>query len=146
LVWLAQTEREHGAKGGSRELAAAGGAGRVPCTAWLQHFAGEENLMARWTTRDIPDQSGRTVLITRGNAGLGYQTALQLAGRGARVLLAARDRSRGAAALERLGAEAPASHAELVQLDLADLGSVERFSTEFMANGQGLDLLVNNAG
>ena len=102
--------------------------------------------MAGWTTRDIPDQSGRTVLVTGGNAGLGYQTAQQLARKGARVLLAARDRARGAAALERLGAEVPASDAELVQLDLADLGSVERFSTEFLANGQDLDLLVNNAG
>ncbi len=69
--------------------------------------------MAGWTTRDIPDQSGRTVLVTGGNAGLGYQTARELARRGARVLLAARDRARGAAALERLGTEAPASHAEL---------------------------------
>ena len=102
--------------------------------------------MAGWTTRDIPDQSGRTVLVTGGNAGLGYQTAQELARKGARVLLAARDRARGAAALARLSAEVPASHAELVQLDLADLDSVERFSTEFLASGQDLDLLVNNAG
>ncbi len=102
--------------------------------------------MAGWTTRDIPDQSGRTVLVTGGNAGLGYQTAQELARKGARVLLAARDRARGAAALARLSAEVPASHAELVQLDLADLDSVERFSTEFLASGHDLDLLVNNAG
>jgi NAD(P)-dependent dehydrogenase (short-subunit alcohol dehydrogenase family) len=102
--------------------------------------------MAGWTTTDIPDQSGRIALVTGGNSGLGYQAVLQLARKGARVLLAARDRGRGAAALERLAADAPAGHAELVQLDLADLASVERFSTGFLAGGQGLDLLVNNAG
>jgi NAD(P)-dependent dehydrogenase (short-subunit alcohol dehydrogenase family) len=103
--------------------------------------------MAGWTTADIPDQSGRVALVTGGNSGLGYQTALQLARQGARVLLAARDRGRGTAALEQLAAAGvPAGHAELVQLDLADLASVERFAAGFLAGGQGLDLLVNNAG
>jgi NAD(P)-dependent dehydrogenase (short-subunit alcohol dehydrogenase family) len=103
--------------------------------------------MAGWTTADIPDQSGRVALVTGGNSGLGYQTALQLARQGARVLLAARDRGRGVAALEQLAAAGvPAGHAELVQLDLADLASVERFAAGFLADGQGLDLLVNNAG
>jgi len=103
--------------------------------------------MSGWTTADIPDQSGRVALVTGGNSGLGYQTVLQLARQGARVLLAARDRARGAAALERLAAAGvPAGHAELVQLDLADLASVERFAAGFLAGGQGLDLLVNNAG
>jgi len=86
------------------------------------------------------------VLVTGGNSGLGYQAALQLARKGARVLLAARDRGRGAAALERLAADAPGSHAEFVQIDLADLTSVGHFSTAFLTDGQGLDLLVNNAG
>jgi len=102
--------------------------------------------MTGWTITDIPDQSGRTVLVTGGNSGLGYQAVLQLARKGAQVLLAARDRGRGAAALQRLAADAPGSHAELVQIDLADLTSVGHFSTAFLADGQGLDLLVNNAG
>ena len=102
--------------------------------------------MGGWSTLDIPDQSGRIVLVTGGNSGLGYQMVLQLARKGARVLLSARNRARGAAALERLAAEAPAGQAELAQLDLADLASVERFSTAFLAAGQRLDLLVNNAG
>jgi NAD(P)-dependent dehydrogenase (short-subunit alcohol dehydrogenase family) len=103
--------------------------------------------MAGWTTADIPDQSGRVALVTGGNSGLGYQIVLQLARKGARVLLAARDRGRGAAALQRLAAAGvPAGHAELVELDLADLASVERFAAGFLAGGQDLDLLVNNAG
>jgi NAD(P)-dependent dehydrogenase (short-subunit alcohol dehydrogenase family) len=102
--------------------------------------------MAEWTADDIPDQSGRTVLVTGGNSGLGYETVLRLARKGARVLLAARDRGRGTAALERLGAEAPGNQAELAQIDLADLTSVERFAAGFLATGEGLDLLINNAG
>jgi NAD(P)-dependent dehydrogenase (short-subunit alcohol dehydrogenase family) len=102
--------------------------------------------MPGWTVGDIADQSGRTALVTGGNSGLGYQTVLQLARKGAHVLLGARDRARGQAALERLAAEAPGSHIELAQLDLADLTSVERFSSGFLAGGQYLDVLVNNAG
>src|SRR5690242_15261588 len=94
--------------------------------------------MAEWTSDDVPDQSGRTVLVTGGNSGLGYETVLQLARKGARVLLAARDRGRGTAALERLGAEVPGNQAELAQIDLADLTSVERFAAGFLAGGQGL--------
>jgi len=102
--------------------------------------------MAGWTADDIPDQSGKTVLVTGGNSGLGYETVLQLARKGARVLMAARDRARGTAALERLAAEAPGSQAELAQIDLADLTSVERFADGFLAGDQELDVLINNAG
>ena len=102
--------------------------------------------MAGWTSDDIPDQSGKTALVTGGNSGLGYESVLHLARKGARVLLAARDRGRGTAALERLRAGAPGSQAELAQIDLADLTSVERFAAGFLAGGEGLDLLVNNAG
>jgi NAD(P)-dependent dehydrogenase (short-subunit alcohol dehydrogenase family) len=105
-----------------------------------------EKQMAGWTADDIPDQSGRTALVTGGNSGLGYQAVLQLARHGARVLLAARDGARGTAALERLGTEAPGGRAELAQIDLADLASVERFAAGFLAGGGGLDLLINNAG
>ena len=102
--------------------------------------------MAGWTSEDIPDQSGKTALVTGGNSGLGYETVLHLARKGARVLLAARDTGRGVAALERLRAGAPGSQAELARIDLADLTSVERFATGFLAGGEGLDLLINNAG
>jgi NAD(P)-dependent dehydrogenase (short-subunit alcohol dehydrogenase family) len=101
---------------------------------------------ARWTTADIPDQTGRIVLVTGANAGIGYHTALQLAAKGATVLLASRDPERGRAAHERILAAAPMARVEVVTLDLADLDSVGRLADQVLARDGGLDVLVNNAG
>src|SRR3954468_4401706 len=98
--------------------------------------------MPDWTTDDIPAQSGRVAVVTGANSGLGYRTALALAGKGAHVVLAARSPERGAAAVERLRADAPAADVELRRLDLADLDSVRAFADTV----ESLDILVNNAG
>jgi NAD(P)-dependent dehydrogenase (short-subunit alcohol dehydrogenase family) len=95
-----------------------------------------------WTEADIPDQSGRTALITGANTGLGFLEALQLAKHGAHVFVAARSKERGEAAIAKLRQQAPAENLELVSLDLADLDSVRKLATELPA----LDLLLNNAG
>ncbi|HEX8085673.1 MAG TPA: oxidoreductase [Solirubrobacteraceae bacterium] len=99
--------------------------------------------MAKWTADDIPDQSGRRVVVTGANGGLGYHVSLELARRGARVVLAARNQERGEAALAKLEDEVPGADAELRRLDLADLASVRAFAEAF---DEPLDLLVNNAG
>ncbi|MEJ2857828.1 MULTISPECIES: oxidoreductase [unclassified Saccharothrix] len=96
---------------------------------------------AKWTEADIPDQSGRTVLVTGANSGLGLRTAEVLAGKGARVLMACRSPERGRRALERVGHKA-----ELVELDLADLGSVHDAAKAVRERTDRLDVLVNNAG
>jgi protochlorophyllide reductase len=102
--------------------------------------------VSRWTEADIPDQAGRTVLVTGANSGLGLQTALVLAGHAAAVLLACRDPHRGQAALDRVRS-ATGAEAALVQLDLADLSSVRKAADEVRAiTGDRLDVLVNNAG
>jgi NAD(P)-dependent dehydrogenase (short-subunit alcohol dehydrogenase family) len=97
----------------------------------------------KWTADDIPDQSGRRVVVTGANGGLGYHVSLELARRGARVVLAARNQERGEAALAKLEDEVPGADAELRRLDLADLASVRAFAEAF---DEPLDLLVNNAG
>jgi NAD(P)-dependent dehydrogenase (short-subunit alcohol dehydrogenase family) len=97
-----------------------------------------------WTARRIPDQSGRTAVVTGANSGLGYVTARELARRGGRVVLACRNRQRGERALERLLAQVPEADVELRQLDLADLGSVRGFASALP--DEPLHLLVNNAG
>ncbi|WP_206796963.1 oxidoreductase [Amycolatopsis sp. MtRt-6] len=101
----------------------------------------------RWTEADIPGQSGRTVLVTGANSGLGLRTSLVLAGKGARVLLACRSAERGAKALEIVKAAAAGVEPELVPLDLSELASVRAAAASVRERtGDALDVLVNNAG
>ncbi|MDX3195938.1 oxidoreductase [Streptomyces sp. MN03-5084-2B] len=101
----------------------------------------------RWTEADIPDQSGRTVLVTGANSGLGLRTSQVLAGKGARVLLACRSAERGAKALEIVKAAAAGAEPELVPLDLSELASVRAAAASVRERtGDALDVLINNAG
>lgn len=98
--------------------------------------------MAMWTERDIPDQSGRTVVVTGANSGIGLRTAQVLGQAGARVILACRSADRGKAARATV-----ASDAELVLLDLADLASVRTAADTIRERtGDRLHTLINNAG
>ncbi|GHB24278.1 oxidoreductase [Streptomyces umbrinus] len=102
--------------------------------------------MSGWNAHDIPDQSGRTVVVTGANSGIGYVTARELARRGARVVLACRSESRGTEAADRLAIEVPDAGAEFEPLDLGDLDSVREFAAAYGRKYGRLDLLVNNAG
>ncbi|MCK9926625.1 oxidoreductase [Frankia sp. Mgl5] len=97
-----------------------------------------------WTSDSIPDQSGRIVIVTGANSGIGFVTARELARRGAQVTLACRNRERGDAALQRLRDEVPDATVELRQLDLGALASISDFAQGW--DRDRLDLLVNNAG
>lgn len=98
--------------------------------------------MAMWTERDIPDQSGRTVVVTGANSGIGLRTAQVLGQAGARVILACRSAERGDAARATVG-----GNAELVLLDLADLTSVRTAADTIRERtGDQLHTLINNAG
>jgi NAD(P)-dependent dehydrogenase (short-subunit alcohol dehydrogenase family) len=100
--------------------------------------------MAKWTAADIPDQTGRTAVVTGANSGLGLHTSLELARRGARVVMACRDLGKGRAAQQRIRDEVPDADLDLRELDLADLASVRAFAEQLP--GTRLDVLVNNAG
>ncbi|WP_338898385.1 oxidoreductase [Streptomyces sp. TG1A-60] len=102
--------------------------------------------MTGWNVRDIPDQGGRTAVVTGANSGIGYAAARELARRGAHVVLACRSTERGAVALERMRSEVPDGSAELMRLDLGDLNSVREFATTYGRVHDRLDLLLDNAG
>lgn len=103
---------------------------------------------APWTADDLPDLSGKTIVITGGNSGLGYEAALALARKHATVVLACRDLDKARAAAAQIAAATPAAPAavEVMQLDLASLASVRTFAAAFQARHQTLDVLINNAG
>jgi NAD(P)-dependent dehydrogenase (short-subunit alcohol dehydrogenase family) len=81
-----------------------------------------------WTTKDIPDQSGHLAIVTGANTGLGYETALELAGAGAEVVVAARNEAKGEAAVHRILTTHPNAAVRLERLDLASLGDVAAFA------------------
>jgi len=102
--------------------------------------------MSRWRTSQIPDQTGRTALVTGANSGLGLEIATELARAGATVLLGCRDVGKARAAAESIRAAGVPGSVEIVQMDLADLSSVSAAAASIVASGRPLHLLVNNAG
>ena len=99
-----------------------------------------------WTADDIPDQSGKTAVITGANSGIGFETARMLAERGARVILACRNEEKALVAMNSIKEKTPQSHLEFVELDLASLASVKQCAEQIKSNHSSIDLLINNAG
>ncbi|MGE5696549.1 MAG: SDR family NAD(P)-dependent oxidoreductase [Candidatus Sericytochromatia bacterium] len=103
-------------------------------------------MSSKWTTADIPDQSGRVAIITGANTGLGLQTAKALADKGAHVVLAVRNLDKGNEAAAGIKNSNPNAVVLLQHLDLTSLESVRAASEELKAKHQRIDLLINNAG
>ncbi|MFI5782758.1 SDR family oxidoreductase [Nocardia sp. NPDC051570] len=95
---------------------------------------------------NVPDQTGKTFVITGANSGTGKEAAARLAGAGAQVIMAVRTPEKGERAKAEILADHPAAELEVRRIDLADLDSVRRFADELIASGQRVDVLVNNAG
>ena len=102
--------------------------------------------MPGWTIDDVPDQSGRTVLVTGANSGLGVRSAEALAAKGAHVLLACRNERRAEGARELVAAVSTGPEPAVVRLDLSDLASVREAAKEVEGSVDRLDVLMNNAG
>jgi retinol dehydrogenase-12 len=94
----------------------------------------------------MSELSGRTFLVTGANAGIGYATAQDLAARGGRVFLACRSLEKGEAAAAAIAAAAGSDQVQVLRLDLADLASVRKCAADFLALGEPLHVLINNAG
>jgi NAD(P)-dependent dehydrogenase (short-subunit alcohol dehydrogenase family) len=100
----------------------------------------------RWTAADVPDQSGRVVVVTGANTGIGFEAAKVLAVRGAVVVLAVRSLDKGKDAAARIGSAAPGADVSVQRLDLTSLDSVRAAAAELRSRYDGIDLLINNAG
>jgi NAD(P)-dependent dehydrogenase (short-subunit alcohol dehydrogenase family) len=102
--------------------------------------------MSKWTTANIPDQTGRTAVITGANTGLGYETAGALATSGASVVLAVRNLDKGKEAARRIEQSTLGARVTLQQLDLTSLDSINAAAGELRDQYDTIDLLINNAG
>ena len=100
----------------------------------------------KWSTEDMPDLTGKIIIVTGGNSGLGYESVKAFAMKGAEVVLASRSAEKGEAARTEILMAVPDGSIKVMQLDLGDLDSVKGFAAAFRKNYTALDVLLNNAG
>lgn len=100
----------------------------------------------KWTADDIPDLTGKVIIVTGSNSGIGFEAAKEFVRKGALTILACRNMNKAQAAQDLIQASSPNAHAEIMRLDLANLDSVYQFAREFHERFTRLDVLVNNAG
>ncbi|MFP5201929.1 MULTISPECIES: oxidoreductase [Bacillus] len=98
-----------------------------------------------FTDANVPDQSGKCIIVTGANTGIGFEISQVLAARGARVLLACRNHAKAKEAMDRIRRKTPGADLAFLPLDLADLASV-RSAAELAAKEPRIDVLINNAG
>lgn len=99
-----------------------------------------------WSTKNIPDLHGKVAVVTGANGGLGLASAKALAGRGAHVVMAARNQAKAADALAEIRAAHPDASLEIVELDLGSLDSVAAAAKKIAAKHDRIDILMCNAG
>lgn len=99
-----------------------------------------------WSTKDIPDLDGKVAVITGANGGLGLASAKALAGKGAQIVMAARDQAKAATARGEILAAHPAASLEIVELDLGSLASVAAAAERIASERDRVDIVMCNAG
>ncbi|CAA9249173.1 MAG: probable oxidoreductase/Short-chain dehydrogenase [uncultured Cytophagales bacterium] len=102
--------------------------------------------MDKWNIDQVPSQSGRVAIVTGANGGLGYETALQLAKKDVRVILACRNVPKAEKAKARIVSQYPEAQVRSMPLDVSSLREVREFAAQFGRQYDRLDLLINNAG
>jgi len=99
-----------------------------------------------WTIKEIPNLKGKTIIVTGGNSGLGYEAVKAFARKNATVIMACRSVSKGEIARKQIVDITSKSHIVVMELDLTDLNSIRSFVVKFKQNYTQLDVLLNNAG
>ena len=99
-----------------------------------------------WNDKNIPDLTGKVIIVTGANSGIGFESAREFTRKGATTILACRNMEKAQAALEKIQVEIPNSKAVIMCLDLASLQSIHEFAESFKARYERLDVLLNNAG
>ncbi len=102
--------------------------------------------MTNWTKNNISDLSGKVFIVTGANSGIGYETCLALAEKGATVIMACRNLERAQRSLDAIKQAVPSAKLELMKLDLASLKSIRDFAEAFKSKYDKLDVLINNGG
>mmetsp|Transcript_23595 Transcript_23595/g.44564 ORF Transcript_23595/g.44564 Transcript_23595/m.44564 type:complete len:355 (+) Transcript_23595:41-1105(+) len=102
---------------------------------------------AMWDVSEIPDLTGKVAIVTGPTVnGIGFESAVEMAAKGAQVVLAGRSESKGQEALEALKQRVPNAKAEFMKLDLGSLEQVKEFAMNFKSKGLPLHILMNSAG
>lgn len=94
----------------------------------------------------LPNQQGRTMIVTGANSGLGYETTLALVKKGAKVIMACRSMTKANQAKEEIQQQVPNADLEVMEIDLSSLKSVRKFAEDYLSMYDSLDVLINNAG
>jgi NAD(P)-dependent dehydrogenase (short-subunit alcohol dehydrogenase family) len=102
--------------------------------------------MSKWKAEDVPDLSGKVIIVTGANSGLGFEASKEFARKGAKVIMACRNMDKAQVALIQIKEEIPDASIEVMRLDLARLKSIHQFAGKFKAKYDRLDVLLNNAG
>jgi NAD(P)-dependent dehydrogenase (short-subunit alcohol dehydrogenase family) len=100
----------------------------------------------KWTQQDIPNLTGKVIVVTGANSGLGFECSKTFAQKGAAVVMTARNMAKGEKARAKILQAHPGADVDLMQLDVGDLSSVREFVTAFKSKYDRLDILLNNAG
>src|SRR6266849_875470 len=99
-----------------------------------------------WSAKDLPDLFSKTIVVTGGNSGIGYEAALEFARKRAKVILACRDLGKARTAAAQIASSSPGADVEVMALDLSSLASIRAFADAFHLQHPALHVLCNNAG